>query len=284
MKRLSIFLIIMLVAFTMLSCSTNEVVTDDLGYEVMMDAPPKRIVSLTPNITEILFHLGLGDRVVGRTSYCDYPPEADDIPSLGDIMNLSVESILELEPDLVLANRMVPLELIDQLKGISSRRINVAAFDPASIEGVVSTIDRIAVICGVKSNTNELVKQMNELKKAQTSSLVYFEIWGEPPTTFGKTTFGADIIRWAGAENLGDQIAGDYPTTTHESIISLNPNYIIIPNSYAETPDDIASRPGYSEIDAIKEGNIVTIDGDIIMRPGPRMVEALTRLIEIIQN
>jgi iron complex transport system substrate-binding protein len=284
MKKIASFLVVLIVVISIVSCGINDVVTDDLGNPVVLNKSPERIVSLTPNITEILFYLGLGDRIVGRTAYCDYPPKASDIQSIGDIMNLSIESIVELEPDLVLINRMVPMEIIDQLKSISLKKINVAAFDPSSIIGVISTIDRIAKICGVESNSNKLLNQMKDLKREQSSKLIYFEIWGDPPTTFGKDTFGADIIRWSGSSNLGDQIEGDYPTTTHESIISMNPDYIIIPESYDFTPSDISRRPGYTEIKAVKEGNIKTIDGDVIMRPGPRMVEALSTLIEIIEH
>jgi cobalamin transport system substrate-binding protein len=284
MKKFGLFVSVFIVVLMVFVSCGNPVVVDDLGYDITTEKAPQRIVSLTPNITEMLFYLGVGDRVVARTSFCNYPPEVSEIPAIGDMMNLSVETILDFEPDLVIANRMVPMEIIEQLRQISSKKIIVSAFDPDSIEGVISTIDRIATLCHVPSKSKELLNQMNKLKAEKSNKLVYVEIWGDPPMTFGKNTFGSDLIKWAGCTNLGDKVAGDFPTTTHESIIDLNPDVIIIPDPYGETVEGISSRPGYSEITAVKNGKVFSVDADIIMRPGPRMVLALAELIKIISD
>lgn len=284
MKKFGLFVSVFIVILMVFVSCGNPVVVDDLGYDITTEKAPQRIVSLTPNITEILFYLGVGDRVVARTSFCNYPPEVSEIPAIGDMMNLSVETILDFEPDLVIANRMVPMEIIEQLRQISSKKIIVSAFDPDSIEGVISTIDRIATLCHVPSKSKELLNQMNKLKTEKSDKLVYVEIWGDPPMTFGKNTFGSDLIKWAGCTNLGDKVAGDFPTTTHESIIDLSPDVIIIPDPYGETVENISSRPGYSEITAVKNGKVFSVDADIIMRPGPRMILALSELVRIISD
>ncbi|MEZ4813391.1 MAG: ABC transporter substrate-binding protein [Caldisericia bacterium] len=165
MKKFTLLIVCFILVLSFVSCGNpNDVsIVDDLGEEIIIDDSPQRIVSLTPNITEILFYLGVGDKVVARTSFCNFPPEVESIPTVGDMMNLSLESILGFEPDLVIANRMVPMEILDGLKGISSRRIVVAAFDPNSIESLFDSIDRIAQICHVPSKTKSLEKELKKI-------------------------------------------------------------------------------------------------------------------------
>ncbi len=287
MKKFFLLVVSFVMVLSFVSCGnpSDAGIIDDLGEEIILtDGSPQRIVSLTPNITEILFYLGVGDRVVARTSFCNYPPEVESIPTVGDMMNLSVEAILGFEPDLVIANRMVPMEILDGLKGTSSRRIVVAAFDPNSIESLLKTIDRIAKICDVPSKTEELREGIEKITSQKSEPVIYTEIWGDPPMTFGKDTYGSDLISKIGGINLGDQILGDFPTTTHESIIDLNPDIIIIPDPYQETAQDIKKRNGYGNISAVKNDKIYSINADLLMRPSPRIIEILTLLQEIITD
>ncbi|HOO96271.1 MAG TPA: cobalamin-binding protein [Caldisericia bacterium] len=276
-------LVLLLSLLFFASCGTSFL-TDDLGENIEQGLSPERIISLTPNMTEIVYYLGLGDKLVGRTSFCNYPEEVSDVPVVGDIMNLSVENILDLEPDLVLVNRMIPMEVVDQLRKISSRKITVASFDPQSIEDIFNTIERIAQICGVDPNTDELKERMESVKSSVPEVLVYFEIWGDPPMTVGKNTYQADLIRWLGARNLSDDMVGDFPTISHETIIDLNPDVIILPDPYQDNTESVSDRPGYSNISAIESGRIFNLNSDILMRPGPRMVEAAHLLIKALED
>lgn len=252
-------------------------ITDDLGQRISVTGAPKKIVSLTPNTTEIICYLGLRDRLVGRSNYCNYPPEVKEVTSVGDPLTLSVEKILEMQPDLVVANRMIPIEVIEKMKTLG---LNVAAFDPLTVDGVIDTIDRIAMICNVPSKTDELKKELDFYRKEPTGKNVYVEIWNDPPTTYGKNTFGSDMIKWVGATNIGDSMEGSYPITTNEALLALNPDIVVIPTLNPKAVEDFKKRPGFDAMKAVKEDRVYEINEDIMSRPGPRIVDAIRLLSE----
>lgn len=279
MKR---FLLLAMIAIIALSaCGQSEkgpaniTVKDDLGHEIVIGNPPKKIISLTPNTTEIVYFLGLGDKLIGRTNYCNYPPAVSKVESIGDVTTFSIEKIVALKPDLVIANRMISLEFIEKLQSMG---LNVAAFDPNSVDAIIDTIKKIALICGVPHNTDALSSALDNLKKTSNGNTVYIEIWNNPPTTFGKETFGSDMVKWVGATNLGDSLEGVYPTTTDESLIKLNPDVVIIPTKNRKAVEEFKSRKGFDIIRAVKENKVFTIDEDIMSRPGPRVIDAIKQL------
>ncbi len=252
-------------------------ITDDLGQRISVTNPPRKIVSLTPNTTEIICYLGLRDKLIGRSNYCNYPPEVKEVTSVGDPLTLSVEKILEMQPDLVVANRMIPVEIIDKMKSLG---LNVAAFDPLSVDGVIDTIDRIAMICNVPSKSDELKKELDFYKKESTGKTVYIEIWNDPPTTYGKNTFGSDMVKWVGATNIGDSMEGSYPVTTNEALLALNPDIVLIPTFNSKAVDDFKIRPGFDAMKAVKDGRVYAVNEDVMSRPGPRVIDAIKLLSE----
>ena len=252
-------------------------ITDDLGNSITLAKTPERIVSLTPNTTEIIYYLDLGGKLVGRSSYCNYPPEVSKVLSIGDPMSLSIEKIVELKPDLVVANRMIPIEIIEKIKSLG---INVAAFDPLTVDGVLETIDKIANLCHVPTKTQELKTELEKYKKPLGNKLVYVEIWNDPPTTYGANTFGSDMIKWVGGKNLGDELKGAYPMTTDEALIKLNPQIVILPTNNDKAIEQFKARKGLDAIDAVKNNMVFAIDEDIISRPGPRILDAIKVLSE----
>lgn len=280
--RKTIFLLLAVI-LTLAGCGgqiqtpSTSSITDDLGNSISLTKTPERIVSLTPNTTEIVYYLGLGGNLVGRSNYCNYPPEVSKVLSIGDPMSLSVEKIVELKPDLVVANRMIPIEILEKIKSLG---IIVAAFDPMTVDGVLETIDKIASICHVQSKTQELKAELEQYKKPLGDKLVYVEIWNDPPTTYGANTFGSDMIKWVGGKNLGDQLKGAYPMTTDEALIKLNPQIVILPTKNDKIVEQFKSRKGLDAIDAVKNNQIFAIDEDIISRPGPRILDAIKALSE----
>lgn len=279
MKRILLLAMATIIALT--ACGQvdnnplNLTVKDDLGHEITIGKPPKTIISLTPNMTEIVYFLGLGDKLIGRTNYCNYPPAVSKVQSIGDVTTFSIEKIVEMNPDIVVANRMISLEFIEKLQSMG---LNVAAFDPNSVEGIIDTIKRIALICGVPHNTDPLYSALINHKKQQNGKIVYVEIWNKPPTTFGKDTFGSDVIKWVGATNLGDSLEGAYPTTTDESIIKINPDVVVIPTKSKTAVEEFKSRKGFDILKAVKENRVFAIDEDIMSRPGPRIIDAIKQL------
>lgn len=271
MRKFCIFLVIL---FLLASCSTPT----------SQQNKTQKIISLSPNITEIVYFLGAGDRMIGRTSYCNYPPEVSKVESVGDPLNLKIERIIELKPDIVLVNRLVQIEVINKLR---QANLNVETFDPQTIYDVLDTIDKIANLLGSPKKSRLLLTDLEKYHKQvseKNSLLVYVEIWDNPPTTFGKTSLGADMVRWIGAKNLGDMLIGDFPTISNEAIVDLNPDYLIIPESYNKKPEDLNKRVGFTNLKAVKNKKILIMKDDILMRAGPRILEAIKQLTHFLEK
>lgn len=265
---------VLLLAFMLCSCGVQPA-------QPSANAPEK-IISLSPNITEIVYFVGAGDRLIGRTSQCNYPPEVAKVESLGNPYALKIERVVELLPDVVLVNRLVPLDVINKIK---SSGIRVETFDPQTVNDVLDTIDKVADICGLPAKSQELRPEIESLHKETakgSKKLVYLEIWDNPPTTFGKNSLGADMVRWVGAENAGDRLEGDFPTLSEEAIAGLDPEVIIVPESYKKTVAEIEKRQGVAKTRAAKNGSIYIMNDDLLMRPSPRVLDALKIISQIV--
>jgi len=262
-------------------------ITDDLGRQVSLPAAPQRIVSLAPSNTEMLFYLGLGDRVVGDTTYCDYPEEAKQVAKVGGFKDPSLEKIVSLKPDLVLATGM-HAELI---KSMEDAGLTVIVLKPNTIEEIINSIQLIGRVAGVENKaitlTNGLKDRVNAVsqKVAAVSPAqkptVYYELWDEPIMSVGKNSLIGEIIRLAGGNNIADNSAEQYPQLSEEVIIARNPQIML--NSYGHdakiiTAAEIATRKGWKDVAFVKSGRIYTIDSDRLTIAGPRIVEGLEQM------
>jgi iron complex transport system substrate-binding protein len=264
-----------------------EETMDDFGNTIIFENPPERIISLAPSNTEILFAIGAGDKVVGVTTYDDYPEEVLDIEKIGDFNGINLERIIELEPDLVINYGDGVTEENERL---IEAGIQIAGFEPESIEEITDTILRIGEITGHKQEALDLVDEMTS-KEAELlariegleSKTVFYEIWHEPLMAAGPGSFIDELIAIAGGENVAGDAEGDYPQFDLEQLIERNPEVYLTANDLPEkTVESIKERPGYSEIDAIKNDRVYLIDGNVISRPGPRIIEALEMIVEAI--
>lgn len=300
MKRRALFicfLLIIISCFTLGCGQEAEVaqgvtIEDDFGRQVVIHAVPERIISLTPSGTEILFALGLGPRMVGGTDYDNYPPEALALPKVGDYENPNLENIIALEPDLVLADS-IHQKTVEELEALG---IPVLAFDPATVAGVYDTIIRIGKAAGALETAEELVDQMQREVAALTAPLadlaeedkptVYYEIWYEPLITVGPQTYIHDMITLAGGRNIAADAQTAWPEYSLEVLIEKDPEVIIRPRVLMGTAalkkEDFASRPGWENITAVREGRIYLVEDDLISRPGPRCVQGLKDLVQIL--
>jgi len=302
MKRAVFFLIcaflLALTAFTP-GCSREAevarevtVVGDDFGRQVAIPAVPERIISLAPSGTEILFALGLGPRVVGGTDYDNYPPEALTLPKVGDYENPNLENIVALEPDLVLADS-IHQKAVEELENLG---IPVLAFDPVSVAGVYDTILRIGAATGTMEAAEGLVAQMKSEVAALTAPLanlaeedkptVYYEVWYEPLITVGPQTYIHDMITLAGGRNIAADAQSPWPEYSLEVLIEKDPEVIIRPRVLMgivmSEEQDFANRPGWENITAVREGRIYFVEDDLLSRPGPRCVQGLEELVQIL--
>jgi iron complex transport system substrate-binding protein len=266
---------------------------DSLGREVKIEKEPLRIISLSPSNTEILFALGLGDRVVGVTNYCDYPGEAKSKEKIGDFSNPNIEKIISLNPDLVLATTMheKPVKRLEELK------IPVIVLEPKNIEEMLDSLILVGKATGREKDATELVNSLKkriDAVKEKVSSIpedkkptVFYELWPSPITTVGPGTFVDDLITKAGGKNIAGDSDKPYPVYGQEVIIAKNPDIIIFSHHGTngvneQTKEDILKRPGWSNINAVKNDKVFYVDENIIQRPTPRLVDGLEQFAKII--
>ncbi len=265
-------------------------ITGDLNREVTITKQPERIISLSPANTEILFALGLGEKVVGITNVCNYPSQTKEKEKIGDYNNPNLEKIIELEPDLILASHGNPTELIDQLEELN---YTVVGLNPKNIDDVISSITMVGKITGNVKEAARLTEEMEERIEAvlsKTSSLVennkprvLYVVWYKPLWTAGSGTFIDELIQKAGGINIAGDIAG-WPQMNLETVIEKNPQVIII--GYSEDQPEliqaVRNESTLDQTDAFKNNQIHTIDTDIVSRTGPRIVDALEEIARII--
>ena len=258
-------------------------IVDDYGRDVTVPQPVERIISLAPSNTEILFALGLDDKVVGVDQASNYPPEAQDKTIVGGYFGgYNLEVITVLDPQLILASSINSYELIGNLE---NRSFAVVVLDASDIDGVFHDIELVGSITDADAEAEELVSNLtarvdtiaNLMLGVETPS-VYIELdsnlW-----TYGPGTFGDDLLDLAGGENIAGSMGTPWVQLDEEFVVTSSPDIIIT----VFTPvEEIKSRPGWSDISAIQNDKVFAVDGDLISRPGPRIVDGLEELAHLI--
>ncbi|HZW67051.1 MAG TPA: ABC transporter substrate-binding protein [Pseudogracilibacillus sp.] len=310
MNRKNIFslLLISLLAIFIIGCNTNDSldsdkendaeetsentesnfpleVTDNTGNKITIEEEPTEIISVMPSNTEILFELGLGDKVIAVTENDAYPEEVLDLDTVGDF-EINVEKIISLDPDLVLAHESSVASSFDAYEQIQDAGINVYfVLDATSIEETYDSITEIGQITGAEQAAEEVIADMkagfaeieaivNNIDEDEKKT-VLFEISPEPEIfTGGKGTFFNELIEVIGAENVAGDLDG-WPQIDPESIIDLNPDVILtVYGEYVEdATEQVLNRDGFSEVTAVKEKAVYDVDEDMVSRPGPRLVD-----------
>ncbi len=263
-------------------------VKDDLNNVVTFYEKPKRIVSLAPSNTEILFSLGLNDEIVGVTEFCDYPTEAKKKEKIGGFINPNLEKIYSLKPDLVLGIRGNPIDLFMNLKKL---KIKSLAFDPKNVDELFKLILTIGKVVDKRDEARNLVevlseKRMKIIEEARKfkKKRVYVEIWNSPYMSVGKNTYINDLIEGVGGINIASKATGDWPILSQEFIINENPEVIIIAYM-GQTIDDVLKRSGWEKIDAVKNRRIYIFENqDLIFRLGPRIIDGMEELFRLIHK
>lgn len=259
------------------------VIEDNFGNKVTFEEEPTKLVSLDPSNTETLFALGLGDKVLGVSSNCNYPEEATTKEIVGDYEGTNLERIVELDPDIVF---VYGAGNEDDNKILMDAGIKVLGFLPESIDEVVNSIKVIGKATGKLKEADEIVNSMMskrdeiiDIVKDQEEVTVFYEIWHDPLMGAGKGSFMDELITLSGGKNIADDADGAYPQYDLEQLIERDTDVYMASQAMDDiTVESIKSRPGYDVITAVKNDRVhlfVGSDADTVSRPGPRIVEAL---------
>lgn len=261
---------------------TSYKVTDDRGVEIAFNEVPKTVVSLQPSNTEILFALGVGDKIVGATEYDTYPEEAQKIERVSDTTNFNSERIIALKPDVVIAYTIGDK---DALKPLENAGIKVFVIQSATtFDDVYGDIEQIAAVMGVADKGNKLNEEIKakiaevqmKVKDVKTPKNVYLEVSPKPDIyTAGSSTFQQEILDAANVNNVFSDL-NSWAKVSEEDVIAKNPDVILTTVNYTEDPiGEILGRDGWNTVTAIQNKAVLSIDTDISNRPGPRIGEAV---------
>lgn len=269
------------------------VIIDDLGIEIVLDAPAQKIISISSSLTEILFSVGAGDKLIGRDSNSMYPEAALEAVDLGGMWDgIPVEDFLAMEPDLILAGEIYSAEAIAEL-----RELGLTVYwqaNPDSFEGLYENIKDIAYLAGMEDQAAALVESLiirveglsEKLQNVEKMPLVFYELDASDPSnpwTPGAGTFISYVIGQAKGLNLGDSLTGEWVQISSEALIVQNPDFILLADAlYGITPESLAERAGWAEIKAVVDGNVYPFDPFILSVPGPRLIDGFEQVAEIL--
>jgi ABC-type Fe3+-hydroxamate transport system substrate-binding protein len=238
---------------------------------------------LAPNLTEIVFAVGAGNRLVGRTSFCDYPPEAKAVREVGDTIHPNLEAIIALKPQVVLVSTASQLEVFTQQ--LNGQNIAVFVTDPHDLEGVFRSIEQIGDIVGEKDHANQLVQELRARTNAVEQAVgqkpplrVFYQASGEPLYTAGHDSFVTDLMRRAGAASVTANVPGAWPKYSNESALAARPEAIILPTGGSMGAANATVADALRQSPAALQGRVYKINDDHLARPGPRLVDGLEEM------
>lgn len=266
---------------------------DQAGNTVSIGHLPQKIVSLAPSNTEIVYALGLQDRLVAGTEYDDYPQEARSKPKIGGYSTVDIEKVVAFQPDLVLAADTHANTVTPELSRLGITTLTLA---PKSLDEVMAAITLVGRAAGVEERAERLVAEMRTRIKAVTDRTdvlaasrrpgVFYLLWHDPLMTVGPKVIISELINKAGGSNIAAGLDGDYPAMSLEALISADPGVIIADGGHGDAgalPLDFArSEPRLAAVAARVNGRVYQIDSDLVTIPGPRVVDGLEEMARLI--
>jgi iron complex transport system substrate-binding protein len=254
--------------------------TDDAGRRVSLPVPVHRIISLAPNLTEIVFAIGAGNLLVGRTSYCDFPAEAKAVAEVGDTLHPSLERIIALQPQVVLISTASQLEVFSQQ--LKNQNIAVFVTDPHDLEGVFRTMDQIGRIAGHTQQAELLIQKLRDRTQAVEGAVkglppvrVFYQVAAEPLFTAGRDAFVTDLMRRAGGISVTADVSGAWLRYSNESALAAKPDAIILPTGGSMGAANETVTEALRQSPAVLAGRVYKINDDHLARPGPRALDGL---------
>lgn len=266
------------------------VITDAFGKPFEMAEPASRIVSLIPSITETLFRLGAGDRVVGVTKFCTQPPDGVATkPTVGGQKNPRIAAILALNPDLVVAN--IEENRKEDVEAMRAAGVKVLVTYPRKVTEGIQLIRDLGALTGTRGCAEELagecdsaLTEVERAREGRAAVRVFCPIWRKPYMTVSRDTYVHDVLRACGGENIFRDRPGRYPTVTLQEMAVLRPEMILLPDEpYPFAEEHLAEFRVFSEVPAVRTHRVCLVDGKMLSWYGPRIAGSLRRLVDILR-
>lgn len=289
------WLVLCCVTLTTLSCTTRNSVSssnptsatrifvDDEGRRIALPEKIDRVVSLAPNLTEIVFALGVGDRLVGNTTYCDYPLEAKSVTKVGDTLHPSIERIIALKPHLVLVSTASQLEAFT--RQLDNHNIAVYVTNPKSLDEVFNSMKNLGEILGEPARAETVVAELQRrADKVETATKqvkpvrVFYQVSGEPLYTIGRDAYLTDLVRRAGGVSVTADVPSAFPRYSDEAALAAQPEAIILPTGGSMGSANANVAISLKNSPAARNNRVYRINDDHLSRPGPRLLDGLEEI------
>jgi iron complex transport system substrate-binding protein len=261
---------------------TREVI-DEAGHRVRLPLKIERIVSLAPNLTEIVYAVGAGDRLVGRTRYCDYPPEVKGVAEIGDTMTPSIERIIALKPQVVLVSTASQLEAFT--KQLDQQKIAVYVTNPRNLDEVFRSITTLGDLFDTRDRAEKLVADLRRRADTVTAAVgttkpitVFYQVSNEPLYTIGRESYLTDLVRRAGGLSVTADVATAFPRFSDEAALAARPEAIILPTGGSMGTANSTVAAPLKNSPAVLNNRVYKINEDHLQRPGPRLVDGLEEM------
>jgi len=287
-----IFMLMLYILMLSASINVNADITviDDSGNKLSFSEPVKRIISLAPHITELLYAAGADKQIVGTVSYSDYPLAAKQLPVIGSYTKVDYERVLAAQPDIVIYWKSGnPGNMIDGIKELNLKIFNS---EPDDFEGVASSLKTLGALLGTEAIANKRAQQYLErlgaLRKKYANSTkekvrVFYQVWNQPLMTINKAHLINDVIDFCGGENVFAELDNIAPTVDMESVIKKNPD-VIIAGMAKGREEWLQDWQKWPIISAVKNAHVYAIDAGLLVRQTPRILDGTQRMCEILQG
>lgn len=287
-----LFILLALCLQTLAGCSKPQAADKQKSATTTDAKAPRRIVSLAPSLTEMLYAIGAGPQLVGRTSACDWPEEAKKVPVVGSFGRPSLEVLASMNPDLVLDVDLADDQLAKKMAEMHIRRERIRCQDPEEIPGALRKLGKLTGHVRQADSLatvieNGLAKYRKEADAKQHKTRIYLEIWNDPLWTGGRNSFVSRLIGYAGGKNIGDGVDKEYFQVSPEWVIRQNPDVIACMYMANEAPAAAAvkQRPGWQGISAVRNNRVYDqFDNRLYLRPGPRILEGIAGMKKLIES
>ncbi|MGY6257163.1 cobalamin-binding protein [Paraburkholderia caledonica] len=281
-------LAVMLLAIA-LRAQAGIAVTDDTGAVLTLPAPAQRVISLAPHVTELLYAAGGGAKIVGAVSYSDYPPQAQQLPRVGDNKSLDLERIVALKPDLIVVWRHGNAQR--QLDRLRELHIPLFFSEPHHLDDVAVSLTKLGELLGTSSTADAAaaayrrdIARLRAQYADRPAVSVFYQVWDQPLMTLNGEHMVSDVIELCGGRNVFAKLQPLVPTVSTEAVLAANPQVIVTAAPGATKPDTTLPQLGawraWPRLSAVANNNLFSIDGDLINRPAPRIALGAKQMCE----